>query len=147
MEREPAKCSSKGAAIILIIKLKGTKMKEKKKKPRTLNTPQQFMFHALKESIFHPKRPITYLYCPDCKLRFPCNEQECPKCGKKVGESPEVRQTSPAPWWGSLICIVIGIASWVISAVLSIPGLDEAARALVYIPLGSLFGMSLAHSR
>ncbi len=28
-------------------------------------------------------------------------------------------------------------------AALQIGGLDEAARALVYIPLGSLFGMSL----
>ncbi|GAI81391.1 unnamed protein product, partial [marine sediment metagenome] len=24
-----------------------------------------------------------------------------------------------------------------------VPGLDEAGRALVYVPLGSLFGMSL----
>ncbi|MBA7625924.1 hypothetical protein ES703_33358 [subsurface metagenome] len=122
-------------------------MKDKKKKCKTLNTPQQFMAHALKEAIFHPKRPIVYLYCTDCKIRFQLNSDECPKCGKKVGESPEVRQTSPVPWWGSIVCILIGVGAWVTSATLGIVGLDEAARALVYIPLGSLFGMSLAHSR
>jgi len=122
-------------------------MNKKGKKPKTLNTPQQFMLHALKEAICHPRKPITYLYCTDCKIRYIANAQECPKCGKNVGESPVVHQRSPAPWWGSVICILIGIGAWVTSATLHIPGLDEAARALVYIPLGSLFGMSLALSR
>jgi len=37
-------------------------MNEKKKKPRTLNSPQQFMLYALKEAIFHPRKRISYLY-------------------------------------------------------------------------------------
>ena len=118
-------------------------MNEKRKKTKSLNSPQQFMLHALKEAIFHPRRRITYLYCSECRVRLHPNENECPKCGKKVGESPEVRTESPIPWWGSILCIIIGIGAWVASASLQIPGLDEAARALVYIPLGSLFGMSL----
>jgi len=118
-------------------------MNEKKKKPRTLNAPQQFMTHALKEAIFHPKRKIKYIYCPDCKMRLHPNEKECPKCGAQLGHSPEVREESPVPWWGAVVCIIIGIGAWIASAALQIGGLDEAARALVYIPLGSLFGMSL----
>ena len=118
-------------------------MNEKKKKPRMLNSPQQFMLYALKEAIFHPRKRISYLYCSACKLRLPPGEQECPKCGKKVGQSPDLREESPVPWWGSVLCIIIGIGAWIASAALQIGGLDEAARALVYIPLGSLFSMSL----
>jgi len=39
--------------------------------------------------------------------------------------------------------IIIGIICWVVGVGLDITGLDEAGRALVYIPLGSLFGLSL----
>ena len=39
--------------------------------------------------------------------------------------------------------IVVGISCWVLGSCLDVVGLDEAGRALVYIPLGSLFGMSL----
>jgi predicted RNA-binding Zn-ribbon protein involved in translation (DUF1610 family) len=95
------------------------------------------------QALRHPRTPITYLYCPDCGVRLPGNAKECPDCGKKAENSPEVRQESPIPWWGSVLLILIGIACWVVSAALEIAGLDEAARALVYIPLGSLFGMSL----
>ena len=118
-------------------------MNEKKKKPKSLNSPQQFMLHAVKEAIFHPRKRIRYIYCPDCKMRLHPNEQECPKCGAQIGHSAQVREESPVPWWGSVLCIIIGIGAWIASASLQIPGLDEAARALVYIPLGSLFGMSL----
>jgi len=76
-------------------------------------------------------------------VRLNPNAKECPKCGKKAGQSPDVREESPIPWWGSILCIIIGIATWVVSATFEIAGLDEAARALVYIPLGSLFAMSL----
>jgi hypothetical protein len=118
-------------------------MIEKKKHKTIINSPPQFMLYALKEAILHPRRRISYLYCSECKIRIPASEQECPECHKKLGESPEVRAESPVPWWGSILCILIGIGAWIASACLEIPGLDEAARALVYIPLGSLFGMSL----
>jgi len=49
---------------------------------------------------------------------------------------------SPIPWWGSIAVLVLGIASWIISATCGVQGLDEAARAMVYIPLGNIFGMT-----
>jgi len=109
---------------------------------KTLNTPR-FLIYALWQSIRHPRLPVTYLYCPECKLRLPLNEKECPVCRKKAGNSPEVKNESPIPWWGSLLVIIIGMACWGAGAYFEITGLDEAGRALVYIPLGSLFGMSL----
>ena len=50
---------------------------------------------------------------------------------------------SPIPWWGSGAILIVGITSWVISARCGIVGLDEAARAMVYIPLGNIFGMTV----
>ena len=108
-----------------------------------LNSPPKFLIYALWRAIRHPGQPITYFYCPDCKLRFGASEKECPKCHAKVESSPEQRQESPMPWWGSVLVILIGVICWCAGAYLNIAGLDEAGRALVYIPLGSLFGMSL----
>lgn len=121
---------------------------------KNINAPHKFLIYALGQAIRHPRQPIKYLYCPDCRLRFPGNSGECPSCGKKVksnpgpndnddDNSPDIKQESAVPWWGALICIVIGIAAWITGACVPVPGLDEAARALVYIPLGSLFGMSV----
>jgi len=110
---------------------------------KTLNPMHKFLIYALSQAVRHPKTPITYLYCPECKVRHSANEKECPVCHQKAGNSPEVRRESPIPWWGSLLVIIIGIACWCVGAYLDIAGLDEAGRALVYIPLGSLFGMSL----
>ncbi|MBA7680926.1 hypothetical protein ES703_89247 [subsurface metagenome] len=110
---------------------------------KTLNPAPKFLIYAVFRAVRHPRTPISYFYCTKCKVRFPASSSECPKCGDKVGESPDPRQESPLPWWASIICIIIGIGAWIASAALQIGGLDEAARALVYIPLGSLFGMSL----
>ena len=118
-------------------------MSEKEKKPKSLNSPIQFMGHQIKEAIFHPTKRIKYIYCPDCKMRLPANAGECPKCDTQVGHSAQVKEESPVPWWGAVLCIIIGISAWIASACWEVSGLDEAARALVYIPLGSLFGMSL----
>ncbi len=110
---------------------------------KTLEPAPKFLIYAVARAIRHPRTPITYGYCSDCKVRVPNNSGECPVCKKKLKENPETRRESPVPWWGAILCVVIGIISWVTGACLKIPGLDEAARALVYIPLGSLFGMSL----
>ena len=110
---------------------------------KELNFPIKFMAYCIKSAVVHPKSPIRYYYCPTCKVRFPASSAECPKCHDKVGSTPEQRQESAVPWWGAVGVIVIGIACWVISATYSISGLDEAGRALVYVPLGSLFGMSV----
>jgi len=121
---------------------------------KQLNTPRFFVY-ALSQALRHPRRPVVYLYCPECRMRLTANSTECPKCPKhsteKHGhgtvkgnpEGPEVVQISAIPWWGSVGLIVIGIACWVVSDWLAITGMDEAGRALVYVPLGSLFGMSL----
>lgn len=50
---------------------------------------------------------------------------------------------SPVPWWGSITVLVVGIISWCLSDIHSITGLSEAARAMVYLPLGNLFGLTL----
>ena len=102
-----------------------------------------FLLYAVIKAVRHPRTPITYFYCSSCKIRFPASARECPKCGDKVESSPDPRKESPLPWYVSVLVILVGIGAWIASACLNIPGLDEAARAMVYIPLGSLFGMSL----
>ena len=101
------------------------------------------MVYAIFRALRHPRTPILYYYCLKCNVRFPASTGECPKCGEKVGTNPNSKQESPVPWYGAVLCILIGIGAWVAAACLKIPGLDEAARVLVYVPLGSLFGMSL----
>ncbi len=110
---------------------------------KQLDTPK-FLLYALSQALRHPRRPIVYLYCSECREKLlPGSVEECPRCGKEARSTPEVRQESPIPWYGSVLVILIGIACWVVSGCFGITGLDEAGRALVYVPLGSLFGMSL----
>jgi len=102
-----------------------------------------FTIYAVTRAIRHPKSPVTYYYCSGCKTRFPASSKACPKCGDSVDRSPDPGQQSPVPWWGSVMVIMLGIICWILGAGLDITGLDEAGRAMVYVPLGSLFGMSL----
>ncbi len=110
---------------------------------RTLNSPVKFMVYACLRAVRHPRAPISYYYCSSCKIRFPNSANECPECKKEIGNSPEHKQESPLPWWASIICILIGIGTWMASALLNIAPMGEAARILVYAPLGHLFGMSI----
>ena len=110
---------------------------------KTLKAVPKFMAYALSQALRHPRKPVSYAYCQQCNRCLLNNETECPGCGRKLGNSPEIREISPIPWWGAVLVIVVGIGCWVIGGCLDIVGLDEAGRALVYIPLGSLFGMSL----
>ena len=114
-----------------------------KREIKILNSPPKFLIYAVLRAVRHPKTPITYRYCSSCRLRFNIKETECPKCGDRVSSSPENRQESPIPWYGSVGVIVIGVGAGIASALLSIVWLQEVSRALIYIPLGSLFGMSL----
>jgi hypothetical protein len=111
---------------------------------QTLDPAPKFILYAITQAIRHPLTPITYGYCSKCKTRVVLNSGACPICKRKLKGNPETRHQSPIPWWGSIACILIGIGAWVTSACLAVPGLDEAARVLVYIPLGSVFGLSLA---
>lgn len=110
---------------------------------KTLNPAPKFLIYAVFQAIRYPRTPIRYFYCSNCRLRFNASEKECPKCRDKVSSSPENRKESPVPWWGAILCIIIGVGAWIASACLKIPGLDEAARVMVYVPFGSLFGMSI----
>jgi len=73
--------------------------------------------HCMAQAVRHPRTPIA------------------------LGNPGET--SSPIPWWGSGAILVVGIVSWVISECFGITGLDEAARAMVYIPLGNIFGMTV----
>ncbi|MBA7482148.1 hypothetical protein ES707_17630 [subsurface metagenome] len=103
----------------------------------------QFLIYAVLRAVSHPRTSITYYYCSRCNLRFSINEKACPKCGDKVGSSPDPKQESQIPWYGSVILITVGAAIWGWSAACSVGGIDELGRALVYIPMGNLFGMSM----
>ncbi len=105
-------------------------------------TPR-FMLYGVGQALRHPATPIQYYSCHDCGINLFPGKTECPVCSQKVGRNPGTKSQSPVPWWGSVVVIVIGIACWCVGEGLNIDGLDEAGRALVYIPLGSLFGMSL----
>lgn len=109
---------------------------------KTLNPPK-FVIYMVIRAVRHPRTPISYFYCSKCKVRFPASSSACPKCGDKVSSSPENRQESPVPWYGCVILIVVGAAIWGWSAACHVGGVDELGRALVYLPLGNLFGMSL----
>lgn len=110
---------------------------------KQIKTVPKFMAYALSRAIRHPATPVSYAYCPACKRYLLNNEAECPGCSKRLGNSPQTKEISPIPWWGAVLVIIVGIACWVMGNCLDVVGLDEAGRALVYIPLGSLFGMSL----
>lgn len=101
------------------------------------------MLYCVIKAVRHPKTPVSYFYCPSCKTRFPASARECPKCGDKVESSPDPRKESPIPWYGSVAVILIGVGTAIASGLLSLVWLQEVSRALIYIPLGSLFGMSL----
>ena len=110
---------------------------------KTLKTAPKFMVYALSQAIRHPMTPVAFLYCPECKQYLINGEAVCPSCGKKLGNSPQLKEMSPIPWWGAVLVIIVGVACWVMGSCFDVVGLDEAGRALVYIPLGSLFGMSI----
>ncbi len=110
---------------------------------KTLSPAPKFLIYAVFRALRYPRTMISYYYCPNCKIRFPASSSECPKCHDKVESSPDPRQESPVPWYGSVAVILIGVGAGIASGILSIVWLQEVSRALIYIPLGSLFGMSL----
>lgn len=109
---------------------------------KTLNSPVKFMVYSVLKALRHPRTPIKYCYCSSCKVRFNAKEPSCPKCSARVDSSPENRQESPIPWWGSVAVIIVGVLVCVITALCELPTLDRVGDALVFIPLGNLFGMS-----
>ena len=94
--------------------------KEKERSMRYTWTILEIMGHCFYQSFRHPRTKITQV------------------------ANPQPIEVSPVPWWGSGVFIIVGITTWCFAAHWQISGLDEAARAMVYIPLGNIFGMSLS---
>ena len=107
-----------------------------------LYTPR-FMLYGVGQALRHPMTPIQYHSCPGCRINLPPDAKECPVCSQKAGRNPGVKSQSPVPWWGSVVIISIGVICWCVGEGFDIEGLAEAARALVYLPLGALFDRSL----
>ena len=82
--------------------------------------PLKVAYYCSIAAVLHPRTPIEF-----------------------VGNPIKVAAQSPIPWWGSISILLMGVVAWCVSACMGIEGLDEAARAMVYIPLGNIFGMSL----
>jgi uncharacterized paraquat-inducible protein A len=110
---------------------------------KDITSPWKFMAYSLRRALRHPRTPIRYAYCPKCKSRLNSNENECPVCHRKVRKNPEVKEISPVPWFVSVLIMVLGIICIIAGCVGPVPGLDEAGKAMVYIPLGNLFGLSI----
>ena len=108
----------------------------------TLHAPR-FMLYGLGQALRHPATLIQYHSCHGCGINLPPEKTECPVCSQRVGSNPGVKSRSPVPWWGSMMIICVGIICWCIGEGFDIEGLAEAARALVYLPLGALFDRSL----
>lgn len=110
---------------------------------KTLDPAPKFMLWAVWRAVRHPRTPLTYVYCPDCRVRLHSSVKECPKCHRKAGGSPELVQASPIPWYGSVMVIILGIICLVLGAGYEVDSLGELGRVLIIFPLGNLFGMSL----
>ena len=79
----------------------------------------EIILYSLKHAILHPRTMI-------------------PAKGNPINNPQH-----PMPWWASLLVLVIGILSWCLGSCFNITGLDEAGRAMVYLPLGNMFGMAI----
>lgn len=113
-----------------------------KNEVRKLEPWPRFMIWALRNSVSHPRSPLRYYYCKVCDCRIPPDATECPSCGDKMCNSPIPMKRSPIPWWGALLVMVLGISCWIIGGLLDLSSIEEVGRPLVYVPLGSIFGMS-----
>lgn len=103
----------------------------------------KFSWYMLRRAILHPRLPIIYYHCTACGVSLSPFSEQCPLCHALLGNSPKSRSGSPVPWWGCVGVIIIGVATWVLSACLEISSLAEVGRVLVYFPLGHLFGISI----
>jgi len=95
---------------------------------KSLKSVPSFMAHALSQAIRHPGTPVSYAYCPECKQYLLSNETKCPGCGKKLGNSPQLKEISPIPWWGAVLVIIVGISCWVLGSCFDVVGLPAEVR-------------------
>lgn len=110
---------------------------------RDLSNPLKFMAWSITKAIQHPHSEIEYYYCHVCEVRMDKNIGLCPSCGRQIGNSPQRETRSPVPWQASVILIILGISALTIGECMDINALDRVGDALIFLPLGNLFGMSL----
>lgn len=110
---------------------------------KNLNNPLVFAGWSISKAFHKPHSDIEYYYCHVCDVRMDKNIGICPGCGRQIGNSPQRETRSPVPWQASVLLIVVGIASLITGNCLDIPVLDRVGDALIFLPLGNLFGMSL----
>lgn len=106
-----------------------------------LNSAPKFLIYAVIKAIRYPRTLVSYYVC-SCGCCFPNSAKECPKCGDKVKHSPDHKQESPIPWWGSVGIILVGVGVCITGACFQLPALDRVGDVLIFIPLGNLFGMA-----
>jgi hypothetical protein len=78
----------------------------------------KFILFCLWQVIRHPRQRITIIGNPSSRL------------------------ASQIPWLGSLVVLIIGIVCVCISAHYQITDLREAGKAMIYLPLGSFYGLA-----
>ena len=109
---------------------------------KDISSPVKFILYLAQQSIRRKGR-IAWYVCEVCQTMFPANDGECPKCHVKVDHSPRKKEIAAVPIWASLLVIVLGIISWATVGLHGQVALTEVSRALIYLPLGNLFGVSL----
>ena len=109
---------------------------------KDLSSWHKFLLHAIRSSLRHPRKPIEFYQCNKCGTRFLTNRPECPKCGEEVHNPAEKKTLSPVPWYASMLLILLGVVTWATVGIHHQTELIEAARILIYAPMGTLFGLS-----
>lgn len=110
---------------------------------KDISSLPKFMLYIVQQSLKIRKGKIAYYLCEACGTVYPANANACPKCHAISSHSPRKKEIPAVPIWCSLLLIVIGIASWVTVGLHGQVALTEVSRALIYLPLGNLFGVSL----
>lgn len=87
-----------------------------------LKKDMKIAWYCIQQSILHPRTIIT----------------------NRIGNPIQIDGQPPTPWLVSVIVLVVGIISWCVAERIGISGLDEAARLMVYGPLGNMYGMTQA---
>jgi len=107
-----------------------------------LSSWHAFMFFAIKMAVRHPKRPIQFKLCTKCGCRYHPAKNSCPRC--EYRDNPgQIVAVSQLPWQGSLLLIFLGILCLATMPLHNQMALAEAGKALIYAPLGGLFGLSM----
>lgn len=90
---------------------------------RWLGSPAHIISSCTLQALKHPRRRITH-----CSTPLPSAQ-------------------SPLPWFVCVLVIVLGITTWILSAVFKVSEISEVARPMIYGPLAYMFGRGQAVSQ